>query len=427
MKIAQDLQHLVVPIDALRPDPRNARKHNERNMRAIRTSLEMFGQRKPIVIDTDGVVIAGNGTLQAALSLGADRIAVVRFEGTPEEARSYALADNKTAELAEWDFPELALQLDELKGISPELFDASGFDLDEMSKIVADLGEPPPVGNVENEPPPPAPPTQPDSVLGGVYELGPHRLVCGDATDRAAWEALMCGDVAAMVFTSPPYNVGSNRVYVGGNASMTESKYVDSDDNMDAHAFLELLNGFTSEALAHAELLAVNVQMLGANKRQVIEWLNGWRERFADVAMWNKGSGTPAMEANVMNAAFEFVFLLASQDKPTRALRTAQFRGTVQNVYDATRGERNAFANVHAATFPVHLPRWAISSFLGARPRGIVADCFAGTGTTMMAAHAEGRPARLIELAPRYCDVIRKRWTRFAVENNLDPGSGALE
>lgn len=143
MKIAQDLQHLVVPIDALRPDPRNARKHNERNMRAIRTSLEMFGQRKPIVIDTDGVVIAGNGTLQAALSLGADRIAVVRFEGTPEEARSYALADNKTAELAEWDFPELATQLGELREISGDLLDASGFADFEIEPLLSAEWTPP--------------------------------------------------------------------------------------------------------------------------------------------------------------------------------------------------------------------------------------------------------------------------------------------
>ena len=183
-----------VSIDSLSFDSTNARRHDAKNLRAIEGSLRKFGQRKPIVVSGANVVVAGNGTLEAAKNLGWSMIDVVRtpFDWTPEMVKAYALADNRTAELAEWDAKVLADQLVEL--------DAEGWD-------VAEFGfEPinPVVDSTDDEP------LSFDEVesrvkLGELWQLGNHRLLCGDSTDEKSVAYLMNGELADLVFTDPPY------------------------------------------------------------------------------------------------------------------------------------------------------------------------------------------------------------------------------
>jgi DNA modification methylase len=171
--------------------------------------------------------------------------------------------------------------------------------------------------------------------------------------------------------------------------------------------------------------LCVNLQQLAGNKIAFIEYLHQMRLHIIDVAIWDKGHGAPQMAANVMSNRFEYLIFLSPESKPSRAIPCASFQGTVQNVYSAPPQRNNEFANIHAATFPLHLPTWAIETFTAVGAS--ISDAFGGTGTTLIACAQTGRKARLMELDPRYCDVIRRRWTRWAKANGVDPGTGALD
>lgn len=197
-------------------DPANARKHSARNLDAIKGSLTKFGQQKPIVIDAKGVVVAGNGTLAAAKDLGWDKIDAVRTKLEGPEAIAFALADNRTAELAEWDTEILTETLKALKDIDFDL-DAIGFDEDFMTALA-------PAGGTEGL-------TDPDDVPesvetrckpGDLWILGDHRLLCGDSTNVQHVERLMGGEKADMLFTDPPYGVN----YEGGHFHSGDVKVV---------------------------------------------------------------------------------------------------------------------------------------------------------------------------------------------------------
>ena len=255
---------------------------------------------------------------------------------------------------------------------------------------------------------------------GEVYELGPHRLVCGDSTDPAVWAKLMGGQKASLCVTSPPYNVGSNSVHGEKN-----EKYGLYEDDKKTSDYLLLLNNMLRNALHYCEYAFVNLQILSANKIAVIDWLHENKSRYSDLLIWDKGHGEPAMAENVMNAAFECVFIFSSHKEPGRNIKTASFRGTVNNVYAAPGQKDREFASIHSATFPLHLPMMMVETFCS--KEAVVCEPFGGTGTTLIACAKTGRVARLIEIDPRYCDVIRRRWTKYALSAGVDPGTGRLD
>jgi site-specific DNA-methyltransferase (adenine-specific) len=187
-----------ISIASLACDSGNARKHDQKNLDAIESSLRLFGQRKPIVVTGANIVVAGNGTLEAAKNMGWEKIDVVRIpsDWTPEQVKAYALADNRTAELAEWDSSILAQQLLEL--------DAVGWDLKELG---FETLEPPTDIEILEQDEIPELPINPVSKLGDVWQLGRHRLMCGDSTKEKDVAKLMNDEVADLVVTDPPYNV----------------------------------------------------------------------------------------------------------------------------------------------------------------------------------------------------------------------------
>ena len=195
--IVDQLKELAVPIDNLHPDPANARKHNDKNLEAIKASLAKFGQRKPIVVQREGMIVrAGNGTLAAAKALGWKHIAAVVLEEDNATASQFAIADNRTAELAEWDTETLATLLD---GMSEQDRDLLAFDAEDMKEMLGELQ--PEV--VEDEVP--EPPVVPITKTGDLWLLGDHRLLCGDSTKAKDVERLMGGDKLALLLADPPY------------------------------------------------------------------------------------------------------------------------------------------------------------------------------------------------------------------------------
>ena len=196
-----------------------------------------------------------------------------------------------------------------------------------------------------------------------------------------------------MVFTSPPYGVGDNNM-----AHRAKVKYNGNPDVITS----ELLD---AAIYADARLVAINIQMLAANKITVLGMLSRHAVSFKDVAIWTKTNPPPQMEPGVMNSGFEFVFFFG--DSPTkRKFSGCTWRGNVSNVWSSAVNSRNEWSSVHKATFPLEFALWGISTF---SPSGAILDPFMGSGTTLRAAKDLGRKAIGIELEEKYCEIAAKR------------------
>jgi DNA modification methylase len=246
--------------------------------------------------------------------------------------------------------------------------------------------------------------------LGDVWALGRHRLMCGDSTDPKCWDAIRVGD-QTMVFTSPPYGLGDGAKlrdkYVKG-APKLKSLYNEHTD--DITNWLTLMNDWTALALVNSKSLICNVQMLAQNKRDMWSWLSNYLTHMVDIVIWDKGHGPPQMQKNVLTNAFEFMFILSSEENASRTFPMANFHGNQPNVVRVGASKNNEFADVHKATMPIELAEWAIN--MSPQCDSII-DPFGGTGTTMIAAHKHNKTAGLIELDPHYCDVILARWEKY--------------
>lgn len=406
-----------MPINDLTPWADNPRD-NAAAIPEVAKSIKRFGFASPIIarpIEGGGFeIIAGHTRHQAALSLGLDRVPVRVMDLDPTDAKLLALADNKVGEIATWS-DGLGDILRELEADGIDL-DGLGFGDDELGELLAPLpiepdGTEDDVLEVEEG--------EPDSKPGEVYELGPHRLACGDSTHPALWDAVLDDDGSAAVFTSPPYGLTS--CALSGNKAHAErgSAYLE-----DESPWLPMMDGWTRCALDRCETVCANVQMLAGNKRELLTWMGDWSDHLVDVAAWDKGHGPPQMAANVLSNVFEFVVILGEAGS-SRAIPSASFQGTEANVYRGTPQRKNEHAAIHGATFPVDFATWGVSVLCATA--SVVVDPFGGTGTTLIACAMTGRRARLIELDPRYCDVIRRRWTAWAKKHGQDPGPGALE
>lgn len=389
----------VVACDALHNDPANVRKHGQRNLDAIKASLSRFGQQRPILANRDGVVIAGNGTLMAARALGWKDIKVVRTNLSGTEATAYAIADNRTAELAEWDEEALAVQMAAIAIDDEALAEACGFDEKEM----AAMGPAPEV--VEDDVP--EPPATPVTQHGDIIVLGRHRLMCGDSTKARDVERLMAGNKADICFTSPPYALGKS-VALRGNTKMAEKQRVYDDHDDDPDEWAALMDSWWEASLEAVESAwLVNVQPLAGNKRDLMRWINARVDRLVDIITWDKGHAAPPMAAGVLASRYEWIIGLG-RPNASRAFPLASWRGTLQSVYEAPPQRDNQYADVHAATMPVHVPSWVFGTLCDMAKS--VYEPFCGTGTTLIAAEQLGRTCYGMEISPAYCDVIVKRW-----------------
>jgi len=234
--------------------------------------------------------------------------------------------------------------------------------------------------------------------------------MCGDSTSIDAVEKLMDGREVDFMFTSPPYNAGDSEK-LSGNTHTTDNKYATYRDDKTQGDYLDFLRGFTNAWMWVSKCIAVNIQQLAGNKIAFVEYLETYKNHLIDIAIWDKKHGAPQMAKNVMSNRFEYIVFLGQTENPSRAIPTADFQGTIQNVYEGQPNRNNEFSKVHAATFPVDFPEWAIKSFT--KNGSIIGDAFGGTGTTLIACEKTARDCRLMELDPKYCDVIVKRWQDF--------------
>jgi len=385
-----------VSIDLLRPYERNAKIHGEEQVKQIAESIKEFGFISPCLIDKDYNIIAGHGRVMAAKRLNMEAVPCLFIEGLTEAQRkAYILADNRLTELGEWDFDKVQFELYELADMDFNI-DLTGFELEEFKDSKEIVEDDYTEENIE-----------PRAKLGDLYQLGNHRLICGDSTDVNVIDRLMDGVRADIAFTSPPYNAG-NSAKLTGNTHMTECKYEDGNDDLSDYD--ELLIGATDNMLMFSKWAFINLQMLANNKRVICEWLNNYRDSLCDIAIWYKTATAPAMAERVMNSQYEFIFIF-SNDNNSRAIGTKTFRGTVSNVYQGSAQRKNEYAEIHSATFPIEFVSHFVNNFT--KTDDIVLDVFGGTGTTMIACEQLNRKCYMCELDPHYIDVIINRWETF--------------
>jgi DNA modification methylase len=387
---------MKVKISEIKANSKNPRIIKDDKFKKLVQSIREFPEmleKRPLVCftDIDGkyVVLGGNMRLKAAQEVGLKELPIVLADDWTQEQRDEFLIKDNVG-FGEWDWDQLANEWDSDK-LDEWGLDVPNFDTEVLEAEEDDFDT--------------TPPEIPITVLGDLYEIGEHRLLCGDSTDSDQLAKLMNGQKANMSFTSPPYNAGKSES-LSGNTHTTDNKYNEYNDNQTKDNYLDLLIGFTNNAILFSDYLICNIQSLAGNKIALIEYLNKYKDNFIDVAIWDKGNGAPAMAENVMTSAWEYMLFISSKDKASRAIPNANFRGTVPNIYRGKPNRNNEFSHVHAATFPIDLPEWALQF---TKEGYIVLDQFCGTGTTMVASHQLKRKCYGMELDPKYCDVIVNR------------------
>ena len=261
--------------------------------------------------------------------------------------------------------------------------------------------------------------SEPVSKRGEMYELGNSILMCGDSTSAEDVAKLMGGEKADITFTSPPYNAGCTPTETKMNKT---SKYEgENTDNKSEAEYTKFLNDYLSLSLEYSQYSFMNIQSLSNNKIAIIDCLYENKDKFADVLIWDKLNGQPAMANNVLNSVFEFIYVFSK--KGNRAIGTKKYRGTIDNILHISKQNKNEFAKEHNATFPVEFAEFFVKNF----SEKIVYEPFGGSGTTLIACEKNNRVCRCMELSERYCDVIRKRYTKWAKENGKPLTSGCLE
>jgi len=390
-----------VAVDKLIPYAKNSRTHSPEQVGQIAASIKEFGFRNPILVDGVGI-IAGHGRLMAAQKLGLDKVPTIDCSDmTESQKKAYIIADNKLALNAGWDNAMLTIEMQELED---EGFDLTllGFDDKELNALL----QPEIVDGLTDEDAVPDTPVEPKTKLGNIYILGNHRLMCGDSTSIDDIEKLMDGNKADICFTSPPYNAGS--LDIKGNAG-TQKKYNSFDDNQTEDEYKDFVISNLNCIFSVCNEVLYNIGLVEGNKRVIVDVLAHYRKQFKDIIYWKKNNVAPHIQGGVINNLVEFILCFGDGK---RKFQNAQFtQGSYYNVIEGSSAAGNEFSKIHKATFPTYLPENIIQNFCPVK--GSVLDTFGGTGTTMIAAEKLNRKSYLMELDPKYCDVIVKRWEEF--------------
>jgi DNA modification methylase len=249
----------------------------------------------------------------------------------------------------------------------------------------------------------PEAPQEPITKLGDVWILGEHRVMCGDSTSKEAVEILMDGDKADICFTSPPYNVGGSVDNKKGNKKM----YVNSDDNLDK--YIKLLSDFTAISLKKTRFTFVNLQGLSNNQKDIFRYVGNLVETLKDVFIWNKKNAPPNIQKGSFGTKFEYIFCFSKDNHKGRNF-PCSWQGKYFNVIDCESNNGQQETDVHRAGFPIALPIWMLEKMDFAKS---LYEPFLGTGTTLIACEKLNRKCYGMELDPKYCDVIIKRWEEF--------------
>ncbi len=403
------------PPGELKPYARNARTHSLKQIAEIAASIKAFGFNNPVLIDKDGGIVAGHGRVEAAKLLGHATVPTIRLEHlTDAQKRAYILADNKLAEKAGWDREILAIELQHLMAIEIDFdISATGFELPEIDVLIEGLE----TKSTKADPADQVPAVEGSAVTrrGDVWQVGSHRLICGDATAAETYARLLDGETAQMVFTDPPYNVKIDG-HVSGLGAVQHREFAMASGEMSETEF----TGFLGKVFANL----VDASADGAIHFVCMDWRHlgevhaaarGRYHELKNVCVWAKTNGGMG---SLYRSQHELVFVFKAGTAPhinnVELGRHGRYRTNLwtyagANAFSTTRDHDLA---MHPTVKPVALVADAILDC--SHRKGIVLDAFAGSGTTLVAAHKTGRRGFGIELDPLYCDVILKRLAKVA-------------
>lgn len=384
------LTYKLIPTADLIPYARNSRTHSEAQVTKIASSIKEFGFINPVVTDGKNGIVAGHGRVLAASKLGLKEVPCVEASHLTEaQKRAYVIADNRMALDAGWDIDLLKVELGDLQGLDFDL-SLTGFDPGELENFLAEKTE-----GLTDEDSVPETPARAVTVLGDVWLMGKHRLMCGDSTSVDAMQTLVQGQLVDMWLTDPPYNVA----YEGG----TKEKLTIQNDSMGDDQFRQFLRDACATAdtvmkpgavfyIWHADSEGYNFRGACRDAEWIVRQCLIWKKSSLVMGRqdyhwkhepclygWKEGAGHLCAADRKQTTILEF-------DKPSR------------------NGE-------HPTMKPVALFEYQMLN--NTKGGDIILDSFGGSGTTLLAAEKNGRHSRLMELDPKYCDVIVKRWQEF--------------
>ena len=362
-------------LDEIKPYENNPR-HNDNAVDAVANSIREFGFKVPIVVDSEGVIVAGHTRYKAAQKLGLQTVpCLVADDLNEEQINAFRLADNKVGELATWDLDTLRVELDNIGEIDMSEF---GFNLDGIGEEPQEVQE----DDFDEEPP-----EEPTSALGDIYQLGEHKLMCGDSTNKDDVAKLMDGAKADMVFTDPPYG------YSYQSNFRVKTKKFDVLKNDD-----KILNffGVISEYIKGFVFVCTSWKVIP-------KWWELFEQHFplTNLIIWNKGGGGLGDLKHTFATDYEII-LCSNNNQEIKGER-------IGSVWSVGKDDVNSY--VHATQKPIGLSAIAIKECTD--KNDIVLDVFGGSGSTLIACEQLNRKCYMMEMSPKYVDVIIKRWEEY--------------
>jgi DNA modification methylase len=406
-------------------NPHNARTHSKHQIRQIADSIETFGFTNPVLVDERNTVIAGHGRLAAAKLLGLAVVPTICLENlSADQIRAYIVADNRLAENAGWDKSILAIELQHLLTIEND-FDVTitGFEVPEIDLILQEAASNPDPDDCV----PDLKDGQAVSQVGDLWQLGKHRLLCGDALRQDSFAALMGKRQASVVFIDPPYNVRIDG-HATGNGLIRHREFQMASGEMSEAEFVAFLT--TSLRLLGRHSAANSVHFICMDWRHMGELLAAGKQiydAFLNLCVWTKNSGGMG---SFYRSQHELIFVFRNGRGPHRNnVQLGQFGRNRTNVWEypgintlSKQSEEANLAGLHPTVKPVAMVADAI---LDCSNRGdVVLDSFLGSGSTLMAAERVGRICYAMELDPLYVDVAIRRWQRLTGDQAIHAATG---
>lgn len=377
------MQVVMKSLEEIQPYSKNAKKHDARQIKNVAESIKQYGFVQPVVVDKNNVIVIGHCRALAAKKLGIKEVPCVCVDDlTPEQVNALRLVDNKSNE-SDWDFDLLAEELPAL--------DLSAFDFD--WGISDDITE----EVIEDEAPKVDEDAYPITKLGDIWQLGRHRLMCGDSTDKATVELLMDGKKADMVFTDPPYGVSytGGLQFKDGYVEKNNREMIKNDDIDIYEDVFKILSQFSNGACY--------IWFAGTKAASLYSAAEKYGEIHA-LIIWVKNGGYGALNANYKQKHEPCLYW-----KPKNAKLNFCGDTTETTVWEINKDGVNEF---HPTQKPIALPSKAIKN----HKAETVLDLFGGSGSTLIACEQLDRTCYMMELDPKYCDVIIKRWEKFTGE-----------
>lgn len=364
----------------------NNPRNNDSAVEYVAESIKEFGFKVPIIIDKNNVIVAGHTRYKASEKLGIEEVpCLIADDLTEEQIKAFRLADNKVAEIATWDFEKLDLELSELD------FDMELFGFDEVEREIIS-------GEVEEDEFEAELPEEPKAKTGDIYLLGKHRLMCGDSTSIDDVEKLMDGEKADMVFTDPPYNIQTNGGCKGkiGKALRKQGENIEFISNFEPEEFLNILpcvfnKNMNAYVFCNKELLPKYLNWAVENKYSY------------NVLVWKKPTSIPIGDSHRPDIEYMLLFR-----------KNAIWNNGLKNVNYSRCLEYSRETGLHPTMKPISLitNEMQISSNAGSN----ILDFFGGSGSTLIACEQLDRKCFMMELDPKYVDVIIERWEQFTGE-----------